>query len=300
MYQNIVIDSVAGTLQFAMLVLILSAAVLLAGLYSQAFAQRLSTPQDSLDTLAEDSNDPTAILFQVKVENDYTVDEYGTLSEPDEIVLQPILPIRPSSLVPFWQLVRPTFEVASIPSSSGPDTTMQFKDMQLLDLFESRWPDQETTGLRWGLGPYFVFPTATSNSAGSGAWQAGPAAVLVYRGSPRLLLGGLLQQATSFAYAQADRKSVTQLTFQPFFTYTLGQGWYLRSRDATWTFNLRHNTSTEIPLSAGIGKVIKFQEGEAVNASIVGEWMAYRQFASRVEQFTLKFQVTLLLPGLAL
>jgi hypothetical protein len=42
---------------------------------------------------------------------------------------------------------------------------------------------------------------------------------------------------------------------------SLGQGWYLRSRDATWTFNLRHNTSTEIPLSAGIGKVWKFRRG---------------------------------------
>jgi hypothetical protein len=175
-----------------------------------------------------------------------------------------------------------------------------FKDTQFLDLFESRWPDQETTDLRWGIGPYFVFPTATASLAGSGAWQAGPAVVFVYRGIPNLLLGGLVQQATSFAYAEADRKSVTQLTFQPFFTYQFGQGWYLRSRDATWKFNLRHDTSTEIPLSAGIGKVVKFQEGEAVNASIVGEWMAYRQFAPQVEQFVLKFQVTLLLPGLAL
>jgi len=80
-------------------------------------------------------------------------------------------------------------------------------------------------------------------------------------GIPGLLLGGLLQQGTSFLYTSPERKLVTQLTFQPFFAYQLGQGWYLRSRDATWTFNLRHNTSTEIPLRAGIGKVWKFRRG---------------------------------------
>jgi hypothetical protein len=280
--------------------LISGAALFLAQFGSRALAQRLATPQEPLEALTQDSNDPTAILFQLKVENDYTVDQYGTEAEQDDIILQPIIPIRPSWMVPVWQLVRPTFDVATIPTGSGGQTSVQFNDIQFLDLFESPWPNQELTGIRWGAGSYFVFPTATSKSAGSGAWQAGPAAALVYRGIPNLLLGGLLQQATSFAYAEADRKSVTQLTFEPYFTYVLGNGWYLRSRDATWKFNLRHDTSTEIPLSAGIGKVLKFQEGEAVNASIVGEWMVYRQFAPQVEQFTLKFQVTLLLPGLAL
>jgi hypothetical protein len=66
--------------------------------------------------------------------------------------------------------------------------------------------------------------------------------------------------------------------------------------DSTWTFNLRHDTSTRIPLSGGIGKVWKLGEGRDINASIAGEWMVYRQFAPRVEQFTVKFQVTILLP----
>jgi hypothetical protein len=186
--------------------------------------------------------------------------------------------------------------VITIPYGYGPSTNTQFDDTQFFDLFVSRWPDPMTTGLRWGIGPYFVFPTATTRAAGKGAWQIGPAGATAYRGIPSLLLGGLLQQGTSFAYTAPDRKPVTQLTFQPIFVYQLGQGWYLRSRDATWTFNLRHNTSTEIPLSAGIGKVWKFSEDYALNASLAGEWMLYRQFDSQTEQFTLKFQVTLLLP----
>jgi hypothetical protein len=51
-------------------------------------------------------------------------------------------------------------------------------------------------------------------------------------------------------------------------------------------FNLRHATSTTIPLSAGLGKVWKLSHGVAINGSVAGEWMVYRQFAPRTEQFT--------------
>lgn len=277
-----------------------SLGLMVGGLCSQVAAQTPANPKQSLEALTENSNDPTAILAQLKIENDYTTSEYGTQAEPNIITIQPVIPIRPFSLMPLTQLVRPTFKVVTIPYGSGPATNTQFGDTQFFDLFVSRWPDVAQTGLRWGLGPYFVFPTATTKAAGKGTWQAGPAAALVYRGIPGLLLGGLLQQGTSFSYTAPDRKPVTQLTFQPFFVYELGQGWYFRSRDATWTFNLRYNTSTEIPLSAGIGKVWKFDEDRGLNASLVGEWMAYRQFDPQTEQFTLKFQVTVLLPRVEL
>jgi hypothetical protein len=279
---------------------ILSLGLLVTGLCSQVAAQSAANPRDSLETLTTDANDPTAILAQLKIENDYTVDEYGTQAEPNSIQIQPVIPIKPFSLMPLYQLIRPTFKVNTIPYGSGPATNTQFADTEFWDLLISPWPDPRATGLRWGIGPYFVFPTATTRSAGKGAWQAGPAGAVVYRGIPGLLLGGLLQQGTSFLYTAPDRKPVTQLTFQPFFVYQLGRGWYLRSRDATWTVNLRHHTSTEIPLSAGVGKVWKFSNDYALNASLAGEWMLYRQFDSQTEQFTLKFQVTVLLPHLEL
>jgi hypothetical protein len=90
------------------------------------------------------------------------------------------------------------------------------------------------------------------------------------------------------------------LTFQPILSYQLGHGWYLKSSDATWTFNLRHNTSTTVPLSAGFGKTWDLAKGYAVDTSLSGEWTVYRQFNSQTEQFTLNFQVALLLPKLEL
>ena len=75
-------------------------------------------------------------------------------------------------------------------------TRTDFGDIQLFDLAVPPWPPAET-GLRFGLGPTFVFPTATSKLAGQGAWQAGPACAAVYTGVPRLLVGFLLQNPIS-------------------------------------------------------------------------------------------------------
>jgi len=83
-------------------------------------------------------------------------------------------------------------------------------------------------------------------------------------------------------------------------SYQLGRGWYVKSSDSTWTINWRHKTSTQMPLSAGFGKVWKFNEGYAIDTSVSGEWMAYRQFSTQTPQFSLRFQMNLLLPQLQL
>jgi len=68
----------------------------------------------------------------------------------------------------------------------------------------------------------------------------------------------------------------------------------VRSSDAIWTFNLRHATSTTIPLSAGLGKVWKLSGGTAINGSDRKSTRLNSSHRPRTEQFTLKFQMTLL------
>jgi hypothetical protein len=48
----------------------------------------------------------------------------------------------------------------------------------------------------------------------------------------------------------------------------------------------------------GLRKVWELNDNYSINTGFAGEWMAYRQFANQVEQFTLKFQVNVLLPQL--
>lgn len=287
--------AVAAMVSFA--ALISSVAIMRA----DAAAAQASAPAASNrdeQTLAEEEYDPTASLTQVQTKDIYTPAQYGTNAKPNTLQVRPLLPIPSFSFIPLDQLVRPTIRMVTAPNGKGASTSTGYDDMQLLDLFVAPWPNFRATGFRWAVGPYFVFPTSTIHVSGEGAWQMGPAAAFGYRGIPGLQIAGLFQQATSFAYTSSQSKPVTSIMFQPIISYQLGKGWYAKSSDATWTFNLRHNTSTRMPLSAGFGKVWKISEGFAVDTSVSGEWMVYRQFAPQSEQFTLNFQLTLLFPTL--
>jgi hypothetical protein len=265
--------------------------------HSLAFAQQAPRSGPNIgEPLAEQEYDPTASLTQIQIKDIYTPAEYGTNAQPNTLQIRPIFAVPPSALMPFEQLIRPTIRIVTEPVGKGASTNTGYDDMQLLDLLVAPWPNSRETGFRWGIGPYFIFPTSSIDQTGQGAWQIGPAAAFSYRGIPGLNLAGLMQQATSFAYTSSHCSSVSSITFQPIITYQLGRDWYIKSSDATWTFNLRHNTSTTIPISAGFGRVWKLSQGYVIDTSVSAEWMLYRHFSSQTEQFTLNFQAALLLP----
>jgi len=49
-----------------------------------------------------------------------------------------------------------------------------------------------SSGVIWGAGPTFIFPSATNDALGQGKYQAGPAAVGLYKG--HLVLGLALEE----------------------------------------------------------------------------------------------------------
>jgi hypothetical protein len=255
-----------------------------------------STPAETQESLTLKANDPTATLTQVQIKNEYTPSEYGTNAQPNTLILRGILAVQPHGPLALEQIIRPTFQIETKPLGKGAATRTGFGDTQLFDLFIMPWPNSRETDFRWGIGPYFVFPTASWHGAGQGAWQLGPAWAFAYRRVPHLVISALFQQATSFAYTSSKRSPVSSLTFQPLITYELPDEWYLASNEATWTWNFRHNTSTSIPFSAGVGKIFRFSDDAALKTQLSAEWMLYRQIDPQEEQFTLKFEVTLLLP----
>jgi len=267
---------------------------------SQGLAQQTGTTSNTDEALAVKEYDPTADLTQFKIQDIYTPSEYGTNAQPNTLQIRPLLAVRPQLFTPLEQLIRPSIQVVTVPRNKGATTTTALDDFQLLDLLVMPWPNEKETRFRWGVGPYFVFPTSTSEFTGRGAWQMGPAWAFSYKGIPGLNIAGLFQQATSFAYSSSHSVPESSLQIQPMLSYQLGRGWYVKSSDATWTINWRHDTSTQIPLSAGFGKVWKLDEGYAIDTSFSGEWMAYRQFSPETEQFALRFQVNVLLPQLQL
>jgi len=277
----------------------LAIAVLAGALFFQvaaAFAQDEADATSS-QSLAKEFTDPLTTLPQIFLQDAYTPANYGTDAQTNKVVARAIIPRIPRfTLLPFVQLVRPSFFLVTVPAGKGSATRTEFGDMQLFDAAVLPWPSPES-GLRIAVGPTFVFPTATDKAAGQGAWQVGPLFGALYKGVPWLLAGCLIQNPISFAYTSPDRRPLSTLLFQPVLLVALSGGWYVKSADASWAINWRHGTPTTLPLSFGIGRVLVREGLPPINFFVSGEWMAYRRFAPVAPQTTVRFGVTVAFPG---
>jgi hypothetical protein len=246
--------------------------------------------------LAEEFNDPLTSLPQIFLQDAYTPSSYGTEAQTNRVTLRPIIPRIPRfTLLPLAQLVRPSFSLVTLPTGNGRGTRTEFGDIALFDLAVLPWPGRES-GLLMGLGPVFVFPTATSPSAGQNAWQVGPAFGWIYRGIPGLLLGSLIQNPISFAYTSDADRPLSTLLFQPIVLKQIWRGLYVKSADSTWSFGWHHGAPRLIPLGIGLGYVI-FREGApSINVSISGEWPVYRDNAPVAPQTTVRFGLSVAIP----
>ncbi len=258
------------------------------------------------EKLEREFTDPLSSLPQLLFRDSYTPANYGPgpctsqeclrSYETNQVLVRPLIPrIPPESLLPFAQLVRPTFTVVTVPSSRG-GTRTEFGDLPLFDIAVLPWPDRQKTGLMMGVGPTFVFPTATSKSAGQGAWQAGPAFGAIYGGIPGLLLGFVVQNPISFAYTSPNRPPQNTLRIQPVLALHLWDKWYLRSAEANWMIGWRRHYPTTLPLSLGLGRTIVRPGLPPMSIFVTGQWMAYRQFAPIAPQTTINFGLTVAFP----
>jgi hypothetical protein len=273
------------------------------------FAQTQASPTSVLfeeEKLERDFTDPLSTLPQLILRDSYTPANYGPCTpracprdaETNQVIIRPLIPrVPPNALLPFMQLVRPTFTLVTVPSSRG-GTRTEFGDLALFDIAVLPWPDRKKTGLLIGIGPTFVFPTATSKSAGQGAWQAGPALGAIYYGIPGLLVGFVAQNPISFAYTSPHRPPQNTFVLQPVLMLHLWDKWYLRSAEADWTMGWHRHSPTMLPLSLGIGRTLVRPGLPPMSFFVTGEWMLYRQFAPLAPQTTINFGMTMAFPQL--
>lgn len=282
---------------------------LLACIWMVVFGVGIARAQTTLsaeEKLERDFTDPLSTLPQVIFRDSYTPANYGPgpctsqvcfrNAETNELLIRPLIPrIPPESLLPFSQLIRPTFAVVTVQSSRG-GTRTEFGDLPVFDIAVLPWPDRQKTGLLIGVGPTFVFPTATSKSAGQGAWQAGPALGAIYSGIPGLLVGFIAQNPIAFAYTNPHRPPQNTLEFQPVFALHLWDKWYLRSAEANWTMGWRRHSPTMLPLSLGLGRTLVRPGLPPMSLFVTAQWMVYRQYAPIAPQTTINFGLTVAFP----
>jgi hypothetical protein len=263
-----------------------------------------ATPESEELKLERDFTDPLSTLPQLLIRDSYTPANFGPCYpgacfrnyQTNQAAIRPLIPRIPAnSLLPFTQLIRPTFSLVTVPSSRG-GTRTEFGDLPIFDVAALPWPDREKTGLLIGVGPTFVFPTATSKSAGEGAWQVGPALGAIYTGRPGLVIGFVALNPVSFAYTNPHRVPQNTLEFQPVFALHLWEKWYLRSAEANWMLGWRHHYPRTLPLSIGLGRTLVRPGLPPMSFFVTGQWMAYRQYARFAPQTTINFGLTVAFP----
>ena len=284
---------ICSRVSLSVLVVILWVTVPIAG-FAQAQTPAKNSDLEELK-LEQDFTDPLTTLPQMTVRDGYSPATYGTHVQTNQAIIRPIIPrIPPNTLLPFSQLVRPTFQLVTVPSSRGGSRT-EFGDVALFDVAILPWGKEY--GLLLAVGPAFVFPTATSRSAGQAAWQIGPAFGAIYKRIPGVLVGFIAQNPVSFAYTAPNALPQNTLSIQPVLAVHLWEKWYLRSAEATWNMGWHRHAPTTMPLSLGIGRTFVRPGLPPMSFFAGGEWMVYRQFAPITPQTTINFGMTIAFPG---
>ncbi|HAR96508.1 MAG TPA: hypothetical protein DCR97_11185 [Deltaproteobacteria bacterium] len=234
--------------------------------------------EGSLTELNKQLTNPISSLWSLSFQQNNFMLDMGT-GQPDHwnsnLIFQPVLPV---ALTKNWNLItRPVltlFNSVSHPNSHKPgdiDRTTAFGDTVLLELLS---PSPKFVG-NWllGLGPTFIFPTASSKYTGQDKWQVGPAALVGYL-SEKWILGALVQNWQSFA-GTGDRDT-NQMNLQPIAAYFLPNGWsigYSGNILANWKADKAGDTWT-VPLGVGISKVVKVGP-LPVRLQLAGQYMVH-------------------------
>ena len=215
----------------------------------------------SMDELNKQLNNPVSSIWSLNFQNNFVFSE-GSPSDRQRwsynLNFQPVLPLR---LTENWNLItRPVFPVLAgvdvpVPSASGVNWTEKggLGDIAVLSLVSPN----SGKGLLWGVGPTFIFPTATDDALGQGKWQAGPAAVALYLGK-EWIVGALAQQWFSFA-GDSSRPDTSQANFQYFIQYILPNNWQVgMAPNVTVNWKADGGNKLNFPIGIGVGKLVRF------------------------------------------
>jgi len=212
------------------------------------------------------------------------------------LLFQPVLPV---ALTPNWNIVTrpviPLFVSQPHPQDSDPMhviRTTAFGDTILLSLFS---PSPKLVG-NWllGVGPTWIFPTATSMWTGNGKWQVGPSAVVGYL-SEKWIAGAFLQNWTSFG--GSGPRATNSMNLQPFAAYFLPDGWaigYSGNILADWKASATN--AYTVPIGVAISKVVKLGP-LPVKFALAGQWMPVHP-TNFGQVWNLQFSATPVLPKL--
>jgi hypothetical protein len=255
--------------------------------------------EGSMTEVNKQLTNPVSSLWSISFQqNNYMLDMGPGRNDRwnSNLNFQPVLPV---ALTGDWNLItRPVitlFNSVPHPDRNNPwqiDRTTGFGDTVLMEMFS---PSPKLVG-NWllGLGPTFIFPTASSDYTGQGKYQVGPAALVGYL-SEKWILGAFVQNWQSFGGSGDSRTN--QMNFQPVAAYFLPGAWsigYSGNILANWKAD-GGNVWT-VPIGLSVAKVFKLGP-LPVKMALGGQYMPIHPDVGG-QKWNIQLTVTPVLPKL--
>ena len=240
-------------------------------------------------TLKQKSLDPTANLKQIRISNRFIPSTFDREGYANLLVPEIIYPVPKRPAIPVRQVFGLSFPILTAPG--GPT---EFSDMRFFDIFIWGEPHGKKGNFyRWGLGPSFVFPTATADGFGSNKWQIGPIAAAIYS-SKWWQIAILVENPISFA-GDSNAPDVNRLFWTPIWIYWLPRQWYFGIQGTPKSVNWENDAALTFPLSLRLGKLTKFGR-RAVNIFVEPEYTAIHEDDIPVPEWSVRLGINLLFP----
>lgn len=199
--------------------------------------------------LAKQLSNPIASLISVPFQFNYDTGYGPAHGEKAFVNVQPVIPI---TLNEDWNLISRTILPIAWQNDIAGATGTQFGlgDTTQSLFFSPKEPGPG--GIIWGVGPVFLFPTATDPPLGGEKWGAGPTGVALKQDGP-WTYGMLANQIWSYA-GDSERLDVNATFLQPFVSYTTHDAW-------TFTLNTEstYNWESEewsVPINFIVSKLV--------------------------------------------
>ncbi len=258
------------------------------------------------DDLARDLSNPIANLVSVPLQNN--LDYGGGLKGAGSQYLLNIQPVIPFNLNNDWNLIVRTIVPFTSVVNIFPDNPVGLGDT-IQSFFFS--PSRPANGILWGVGPVFLYPTATRGEISANQWGAGPTFVALAQsngftvgvlanqiwgiGEPGVngLDGGsILAEEGYSAPLPPGRSARVNVTFlQPFASYTFPTHTTLSlSSESTYNWTAGN---WSVPISAGISQLLKVG-GQPISIGLTGKYWAERPVGA--PEWGARLTLTLLFP----
>lgn len=218
--------------------------------------------------LAKQSQNPVGDVVSLPFENNVLFGIGPSDSHAYLLNLKPVYPVGVGKLNLINRLILPVIY------AEGQDVTLTQEQGQLLGLggqmrlangsafglgdttYQAFFSPAEPGKLIWGVGPAFVFPTATESRFASDKWSAGISAVALAMPG-RWVVGMLVQNVWSVAGA-SSADDVNSFMVQPFANYNMDGGWYLNTSPViTADWKRDSGDRWTVPLGLGIGRLVR-------------------------------------------